>query len=152
MTSTWPPEPSHLQKSSTLPNVMARWAWQSPSSAHCERNTTFHPSNRHWYYTQIKKTNKKIICIFIKFFFLKKPDNWGEKGGVQSCKIQLRKHIVGVLGKRHQTISERLRNPFKATMLIIDGRCHHRCVCSVGYSHEGAPLWETFLFDQLVCN
>lgn len=27
-------------RSSTVPNVMARWTCQSPSSAHCERNTT----------------------------------------------------------------------------------------------------------------
>lgn len=95
--------------------------------------------NRHCYYTQSKKTNKKIICISIKFF-LKKTDNWGEKGEVQSCKIQLHKHIAGVLGKRHQSISERLRKPFKAAKLILGGKCPHRCVCSVGDSHEGAPL------------
>lgn len=59
------------------------------------------------------------MCIFINIHkvFLK-TDGCGEKGGVQSCKIQLRKHIVGVLGKRHRTISGRLRNPFKATKLI----------------------------------
>lgn len=59
---------------------------------------------------------------------------------MQSCKIQLCKHAVGVLGKKHQINSERLSDPFKATKLIIGGKSQNRSVCSVGDSHEGVSL------------
>lgn len=40
-----------------------------PVTQFCSLWTKYHPVNRHCYYTQSKKTNKKIICIFIKVFF-----------------------------------------------------------------------------------